>query len=73
MVLNGITGAAGLGPTLATLESGRVLALANKESLVMGGALVTGAARPGQIVAVDSEHSALAQALRGALPARWIG
>ena len=51
MVLNGITGAAGLAPTLAALEAGRTLALANKESLVIGGPLVTGAARPGQIVA----------------------
>lgn len=65
VVLNGITGSAGLRPTLAALEAGRILALANKESLVVGGALVTGAAAPGQIVAVDSEHSALAQALRG--------
>jgi 1-deoxy-D-xylulose-5-phosphate reductoisomerase len=65
VVLNGITGSAGLRPTLATLAAGKILALANKESLVVGGALVTGAAKPGQIVAVDSEHSALAQALRG--------
>ncbi|HEY5979126.1 MAG TPA: 1-deoxy-D-xylulose-5-phosphate reductoisomerase [Microlunatus sp.] len=65
VVLNGITGSAGLRPTLAALEAGRILALANKESLVVGGALVTGAAKPGQIVAVDSEHSAIAQALRG--------
>lgn len=65
VVLNGITGSAGLRPTLAALEAGRTLALANKESLVIGGTLVTAAARPGQIVAVDSEHSALAQALRG--------
>ncbi len=65
VVLNGITGSIGLGPTLAALESGRILALANKESLVAGGPLVRAAARPGQIVPVDSEHSALAQALRG--------
>jgi 1-deoxy-D-xylulose-5-phosphate reductoisomerase len=65
VVLNGITGSAGLAPTLATLATGRTLALANKESLVIGGALVTGAAAEGQIVAVDSEHSALAQCLRG--------
>ena len=65
VVLNGITGSAGLRPTLATLAGGKILALANKESLVVGGVLVTGAAKPGQIVAVDSEHSALAQALRG--------
>lgn len=65
VVLNGITGSAGLRPTLAALETGRILALANKESLVVGGRLVTSAARPDQIVAVDSEHSALAQALCG--------
>ena len=65
VVLNGITGAAGLTATLAALAEGRVLALANKESLVIGGSLVTSAAAPGQIVAVDSEHSALAQCLRG--------
>jgi 1-deoxy-D-xylulose-5-phosphate reductoisomerase len=64
-VLNGITGSVGLGPTLAALASGATLALANKESLVAGGALVTGAAAPGRIVPVDSEHSALAQCLRG--------
>ncbi|TQM44223.1 1-deoxy-D-xylulose-5-phosphate reductoisomerase [Pseudonocardia cypriaca] len=64
-VLNGITGSVGLGPTLAALASGVTLALANKESLVAGGALVTGSAAPGQIVPVDSEHSALAQCLRG--------
>ncbi len=64
VVLNGITGSVGLGPTLAALESGRILALANKESLIVGGELVTRAAAPGQLVAVDSEHSALAQALR---------
>ncbi len=65
VVLNGITGAAGLAPTLAALRAGTRLALANKESLVIGGRLVTGAARTGQIVPVDSEHSALAQCLRG--------
>ncbi|MDN5932401.1 MAG: 1-deoxy-D-xylulose-5-phosphate reductoisomerase [Pseudonocardia sp.] len=65
IVLNGITGSVGLGPTMAALASGATLALANKESLVSGGALVTGAAAPGQIVPVDSEHSALAQCLRG--------
>ncbi|MGP3535286.1 1-deoxy-D-xylulose-5-phosphate reductoisomerase [Microbacterium sp. RD1] len=64
VVLNGITGSVGLGPTLAALEAGRTLALANKESLIVGGELVTSLARPGQIVPVDSEHSALAQALR---------
>lgn len=64
VVLNGITGSVGLGPTLAALETGRTLALANKESLIVGGDLVTAIARPGQIVPVDSEHSAIAQALR---------
>ena len=64
VVLNGITGAAGLEPTLAALGVGTSLALANKESLVIGGRLVTDVAAPGQIVAVDSEHSAFAQALR---------
>ena len=64
VVLNGITGSVGLGPTLATLETGRTLALANKESLIVGGDLVTALAAPGQIVPVDSEHSAIAQALR---------
>jgi 1-deoxy-D-xylulose-5-phosphate reductoisomerase len=65
VVLNGITGAIGLAPTLAALGAGHTLALANKESLIIGGELVTSAAAPGQIVPVDSEHSALAQALRG--------
>jgi 1-deoxy-D-xylulose-5-phosphate reductoisomerase len=65
VVLNGITGSIGLRPTLAALEAGRTLALANKESLIVGGPLVTAAAKPDQIVPVDSEHSALAQCLRG--------
>ncbi|WP_432039164.1 1-deoxy-D-xylulose-5-phosphate reductoisomerase [Streptomyces cucumeris] len=64
-VLNGITGSIGLAPTLAALEAGRVLALANKESLIVGGPLVRAVAKPGQIVPVDSEHSALFQALLG--------
>ena len=64
VVLNGLSGAIGLRPTLAALAAGSTLALANKESLIVGGALVTGAAAPGQIVPVDSEHSALAQCLR---------
>lgn len=63
VVLNGITGSIGLAPTLAALEAGRTLALANKESLIVGGALVKERAKPGQIVPVDSEHSAIAQAL----------
>ena len=65
VVLNGITGSIGLGPTLSALRAGRTVALANKESLVAGGELVTAAATPGQLVPVDSEHSALAQCLRG--------
>jgi 1-deoxy-D-xylulose-5-phosphate reductoisomerase len=65
VVLNAITGSIGLGPTLSALEAGRTVALANKESLIAGGALVTAAAAPGQLVPVDSEHSALAQCLRG--------
>jgi 1-deoxy-D-xylulose-5-phosphate reductoisomerase len=68
VVLNGITGAVGLRPTLAALDAGNTLALANKESLVMGGPLVTARAKPGQIVPVDSEHSAVAQCLRGGSP-----
>lgn len=68
VVLNGMTGSVGLEPTLAAIDSGAILALANKESLVVGGSLVTGVARPGQIVPVDSEHSALAQALRSGAP-----
>ena len=64
VTLNAVTGAVGLAATLAALDAGRVLALANKESLIMGGELVTGRARAGQIVPVDSEHSAIAQCLR---------
>ncbi|MFD7610610.1 1-deoxy-D-xylulose-5-phosphate reductoisomerase [Streptomyces sp. NPDC059828] len=62
-VLNGITGSIGLAPTLAALEAGRTLALANKESLIVGGPLVRALAKPGQIIPVDSEHAALFQAL----------
>ncbi|WP_344311326.1 1-deoxy-D-xylulose-5-phosphate reductoisomerase [Fodinicola feengrottensis] len=65
VVLNAITGSIGLRPTLAALAAGRQLALANKESLVAGGPLVRKIAQEGQIVPVDSEHSALAQCLRG--------
>ncbi len=64
VVVNGITGSVGLTATLATLRSGKVLALANKESLIVGGPLVKELAAPGQIVPVDSEHSAIAQCLR---------
>ena len=68
VVLNAVTGSVGLLPTLAALESGARLALANKESLVVGGPLVTRAAVPGQILPVDSEHTAIAQALAGVRP-----
>jgi 1-deoxy-D-xylulose-5-phosphate reductoisomerase len=69
VVLNALVGALGLKPTLAALDSGARLALANKESLVAGGPLVLKAAKPGQIVPVDSEHSAIAQCLRAGRPA----
>jgi 1-deoxy-D-xylulose-5-phosphate reductoisomerase len=65
IVLNAINGSVGLRPTLAALGAGSTLALANKESLIVGGDLVMSRAKPGQIVPVDSEHSALAQCLRG--------
>jgi 1-deoxy-D-xylulose-5-phosphate reductoisomerase len=65
VVLNAMTGSIGLAPTLAALDAGHALALANKESLVAGGPIVSERAQPGQIVPVDSEHSALAQCLRG--------
>lgn len=65
VVLNGITGSIGLRPTLAALAAGSTLALANKESLIVGGPIVRRAAAPDQIVPVDSEHSAIAQCLRG--------
>ncbi|MFZ0904627.1 MAG: 1-deoxy-D-xylulose-5-phosphate reductoisomerase [Mycobacterium sp.] len=68
VVLNALVGALGLQPTLTALASGVRLALANKESLIAGGPLVLQAAQPGQIVPVDSEHSALAQCLRGGSP-----
>jgi len=68
IVLNGITGALGLTSTLAALEAGRTLALANKESLIVGGPLVKRLAKPGQLVPVDSEHAALAQCLWAAGP-----
>jgi 1-deoxy-D-xylulose-5-phosphate reductoisomerase len=64
VVLNGITGSIGLAPTLAALRTGKTLALANKESLIVGGQLVKDLAAPNQIVPVDSEHSAIAQCLR---------
>ena len=64
VMLNAITGSVGLAPTLNALGVGNKVALANKESLVAGGDLVLRAAKPGQLIPVDSEHSALAQALR---------
>lgn len=65
VVLNAITGSVGLESTLHALATGATLALANKESLIAGGPLVLDAAKPGQLVPVDSEHSAIAQCLRG--------
>ena len=70
LVVNGITGAVGLAPTLAALEAGTPVALANKESLIIGGDLVVAAAeaaggRDSHLIPVDSEHSAIAQCLRG--------
>jgi 1-deoxy-D-xylulose-5-phosphate reductoisomerase len=67
MVVNALVGAAGLSPTLAVLQSGKTLALANKESLVIGGELVTDLIKgePERLVPVDSEHAGLAQLLRG--------
>ena len=61
VVLNGITGSIGLGPTLAALEVGNRLALANKESLVAAGELVMSKASENQLIPVDSEHSAIWQ------------
>lgn len=73
VVLNGITGSVGLRPTLAALASGATLALANKESLVVGGGLIAEAmVRPGQIVPVDSEHSAIVQSLRSGVHHRGL-
>ena len=66
VVLNGMTGSVGLAPTLAALQAGRTVALANKESLVAGGPLL--APYMDRVVPVDSEHSALAQCLSGSRP-----
>jgi 1-deoxy-D-xylulose-5-phosphate reductoisomerase len=65
VVLNAITGSIGLAPTLAALKVGNRVALANKESLVAGGDLVMALAKPDQLLPVDSEHSAIWQALMG--------
>lgn len=66
VVLNGVVGFAGLGATIAALEAGKRLALANKESLIAGGPVVAAARRRGggELIPVDSEHSALYQVLR---------
>ncbi|WP_084253032.1 1-deoxy-D-xylulose-5-phosphate reductoisomerase [Devriesea agamarum] len=72
VVLNAMTGSVGLRPTLAALASGARLALANKESLISGGALVTAAAGDGQLLPVDSEHTAIAQCVAG-VPRDSIG
>lgn len=68
VVLNAVDGAQGLRATLVALGAGRTVALANKESLIAGGPLVKRVAKPGQLVPVDSEHSALAQCLRSGAP-----
>ncbi|MDX6586050.1 MAG: 1-deoxy-D-xylulose-5-phosphate reductoisomerase [Solirubrobacterales bacterium] len=70
LVLNGLIGAAGLGPTIASLGEGIDLALANKESLVVGGELVMALAEAtgAQVIPVDSEHSALHQLIAGERP-----
>jgi len=65
VVLYGITGSIGLGPTLAALDADNRVALANKESLVAGGDLVLARAKEDQLLPVDSEHSAIWQALMG--------
>jgi len=67
MVLNALVGSAGLPPTLSALQSGKTLALANKESLVVGGDMVMDLIKgePERLIPVDSEHAALAQLLRG--------
>ena len=68
VVLNGVVGSLGLAPTLAALRAGRTLALANKESLVVGGDLLMPLAQPGQLIPVDSEHSAIYQCYLGENP-----
>jgi 1-deoxy-D-xylulose-5-phosphate reductoisomerase len=67
VVLNALVGSAGLAPTLAALQAGKTVALANKESLVVGGELVMDLVKgePERLLPVDSEHAALAMALRG--------
>lgn len=70
IVLNALVGSAGLRATILALKAGKRLALANKESLVVGGSLVTALAEPGQLLPVDSEHSAIFQCLQGEPPDR---
>ena len=65
IVVNALVGAAGLRITEATLKAGKVLGLANKESLVVGGDLVIPLAKEGQLMPIDSEHSAIFQCLQG--------
>ena len=65
IVLNAMTGAAGLEASYETLRSGKVLALANKESLVVAGDLLMPMAKPGQLLPIDSEHGAIFQCLMG--------
>jgi 1-deoxy-D-xylulose-5-phosphate reductoisomerase len=74
IVVNGIVGAAGLEATLAALRAGKRVALANKETLVMAGELVTRAAREGhgEVVPVDSEHSAVLQCVTGRRPTELV-
>ena len=69
-MVNGLVGSAGLGPTLAALQSGKTLALANKESLVVGGELVMDLIKgePERLLPVDSEHAALAHGASGRAP-----
>jgi 1-deoxy-D-xylulose-5-phosphate reductoisomerase len=76
LVVNALVGAAGLRATLAALAAGKTLGLANKESLVVGGSLVTSMATPRQLIPIDSEHSAIHQCLLGEDPSEvakiWI-
>jgi 1-deoxy-D-xylulose-5-phosphate reductoisomerase len=65
IVINALVGAAGLRATMTALSSGKILGLANKESLVVGGSLVTSLVGPDQLIPVDSEHSAIFQCLAG--------
>ena len=73
-VLNSVVGMAGLAPTLAAIEAKKTLALANKETLVAGGALVTKLAKENgvSILPVDSEHSAIFQCLQGCADKREL-